>query len=50
MIHILTEAAGDPAPEFPRQDILKLKYEISQPEQFKINFDYLARRLKRRGR
>jgi len=49
MIQMLTEAAGDPAPEFPREDILKLKHEISQPDQFKVNFDYLARRVKRRG-
>ncbi len=50
MIQLLTEAAGDPAPEFPREDIEKLKHDISQPEQFKINFDYLVRRLQRRGR
>jgi L-fuculose-phosphate aldolase len=50
MVQLLAEAAGDPAPEFPRADIEKLKHDISQPEQFKINFDYLARRVKRRGR
>ncbi|HXX52545.1 MAG TPA: class II aldolase/adducin family protein [Xanthobacteraceae bacterium] len=49
MIQLLAEAAGDPAPEFPRADIEKLKADISQPEQFKINFDYLARRVRRRG-
>ena len=37
-----------PAPEFPPDDIAKFKHEIGQPEQFKINFDYLARRVKRR--
>jgi L-fuculose-phosphate aldolase len=47
-IQLLTEAAGDPAPEFPPDDIAKFKQEIGQPEQFKINFDYLARRVKRR--
>jgi L-fuculose-phosphate aldolase len=50
MIQLLAEAAGDPAPEFPRADIEKLKRDIGQPEQFKINFDYLARRVKRRER
>lgn len=50
MTQLLTEAAGDPAPEFPRADIERLKADISQPEQFKINFDYLARRVKRRGK
>ena len=48
MVQLLAEAAGDPAPEFSRADIEKLKADISQPEQFKINFDYLVRRVKRR--
>jgi L-fuculose-phosphate aldolase len=47
-IQLLTEAAGDPATEFPPDDVAKFKQEIGQPEQFKINFDYLARRVKRR--
>jgi ribulose-5-phosphate 4-epimerase/fuculose-1-phosphate aldolase len=50
MVQMLVEAAGDPAPEFPRADLEQLKKDISQPEQFKLNFDYLARRLKRRGK
>jgi L-fuculose-phosphate aldolase len=50
MVQLTVEAAGDPAPEFPREDIEKLKYEISRPEQFQINFDYLARRVKRGGK
>jgi L-fuculose-phosphate aldolase len=49
MVQLLVEAAGDPAPEFSRADIEKLKAEITQPEQFTINFDYLVRRVKRRG-
>jgi L-fuculose-phosphate aldolase len=48
-VQLLVEAAGDPAAEFSRADIERLKAEISQPEQFAINFDYLARRVKRRG-
>jgi hypothetical protein len=47
---MIVEAAGDPAPEFSRADIEKLKHDIGQAEQFKINFDYLVRRLKRRGK
>ena len=47
MVQLLAEAAGDPAPEFSRADIEKLKADISQPEQFKINFDYLVRRVRR---
>jgi L-fuculose-phosphate aldolase len=50
MIQLAVEAAGDAAPEFPPADLAKLKGEISQPEQFQINFDYLVRRVKRRGR
>lgn len=48
-IQLVAEAAGETAPEFPRVDIENLKRDISRPEQFQINFDYLVRRLKRRG-
>jgi L-fuculose-phosphate aldolase len=48
-IQMIAEAAGKPAPEFPLADIQKLKHDISRPEQFAINFDYLVRRAKRRG-
>ncbi len=50
MIQMIAEAAGTPAPEFPLADIDKLKHDISRPEQFVINFDYLVRRLKRGGK
>ncbi len=50
MVQLLAEAAGEMAPEFPREDIEKLKHDISRPEQFAINFDYLVRRVKRRGK
>lgn len=50
MVQMIAEAAGDPAPEFSRADIEKLKHDIGQPEQFRINFDYLVRRVKRRGK
>ncbi|HUC49741.1 MAG TPA: class II aldolase/adducin family protein [Xanthobacteraceae bacterium] len=49
-VQLLAEAAGDLAPEFPREDIEKLKHDISRPEQFVVNFDYLVRRLKRGGK
>ena len=48
MIQMIAEAAGDPAPEFPAADIEKLKHDISRPDQFAVNFDYLVRRAKRR--
>ena len=47
MIQMIAEAAGDPAPEFSTADIDQLKHDISRPEQFAINFDYLVRRAKR---
>jgi L-fuculose-phosphate aldolase len=47
-VQMIVEAAGDPAGEFPRADIEKLKHDISRPEQFAINYDYLVRRVKRR--
>src|SRR5712691_1459631 len=49
MIQLVTEAAGSSAPEFPVADLEQLQRDISQPEQFQINFDYLVRRAKRRG-
>lgn len=48
MIQMTTEAAGEPSPEFAREDIAKLQHDLSRPEQFAVNFDYLARRLRRR--
>jgi L-fuculose-phosphate aldolase len=49
MVQMIAEAAGDPAPDFPADDIAKLKYDISRPDQFVVNFNYLVRRLKPRG-
>jgi L-fuculose-phosphate aldolase len=49
MVQMIAEAAGDPAPEFPRADIEKLKYDINRPDQFVVNFDYLVRRVMRRA-
>jgi hypothetical protein len=49
MIQMITEAAGEPAPEFPPEDLAQLKHDVSRPDQFIVNFDYLVRRLKRRS-
>jgi L-fuculose-phosphate aldolase len=49
-IQLIAEAAGETAPEFPRDDLEKLKHDISRPDQFVVNFDYLVRRAKRRER
>jgi L-fuculose-phosphate aldolase len=48
-VQMIAEAAGEPAPEFPRSDIEKLKGDIGRPEQFAINFEYLVRRARRRA-
>jgi L-fuculose-phosphate aldolase len=48
MIQIVAQAAGKTAREFSEADIATLKDQIGRPEQFTINFDYLARALKRR--
>jgi L-fuculose-phosphate aldolase len=50
MVQMTVEAAGEAGADFPRADLEKLKHDISQPEQFKINFDYLVRRLKRQAK
>jgi L-fuculose-phosphate aldolase len=47
-VQLIAEAAGQVAPEFPEADILKLQHDISRPDQFIVNFDYLVRRAKRR--
>jgi L-fuculose-phosphate aldolase len=49
-IQLIAEAAGDTLPDLPQADVEKLREEISLPEQFTINFDYLARRASRRAR
>ena len=49
MIQMIAQAAGETKPLFPDADIEKLKYDISRPEQFEINFDYLVRRVRRRS-
>ena len=47
-VQLIAEAAGQVAPEFPEADIRKLQHDITRPEQFVVNFDYLVRRAKRR--
>jgi L-fuculose-phosphate aldolase len=49
MIQLTAEAAGDTLPDLPHADIAGLCEELSPHEQFTINFEYLARRLARRG-
>jgi L-fuculose-phosphate aldolase len=46
MIQMVTEASGTPAADFSDADIATLAANLSRPEQFAINFEYLARKLK----
>src|SRR5581483_405436 len=46
-VQMIAEAVGESAPEFPPADIEKLKHDISRPDQFAVNFEYLVRRAKR---
>jgi ribulose-5-phosphate 4-epimerase/fuculose-1-phosphate aldolase len=48
-VQMIAEAAGEPVAEFPKDDIENLKSQLSKADQFKINFDYQARRVLRRG-
>jgi len=45
MIQMIAEAAGPTAPEFSREDILALQHNITRPDQFDVNFDYLRRKV-----
>jgi len=49
MIQMLVEASGESPAEFAREDIAELRDQLAQPDQFAVNFAYLARRLKRRA-
>lgn len=48
MIQMVTEASGTPSPDFSDADIATLAANLSRPEQFEVNFNYLARKLKSR--
>ncbi len=46
-VQLLTMAAGGDGWEFPAEDVAKLKRNLMSPEQFVINFNYLARKARR---
>ena len=46
-IQMIVEATGEGAPDFPPDDVKTLQKNISELEQFAINYDYLLRRIKR---
>jgi L-fuculose-phosphate aldolase len=49
-IQMIVEAAGNVGEEFSDADVKKLQHDISRPEQFIVNFDYLVRRVQRGGK
>ncbi|WP_433706413.1 class II aldolase/adducin family protein [Paraburkholderia sacchari] len=46
-IQLLAEAAGGEGEVFPDEDVQRLHDQVTRPEQFTINFDYLRRKVKR---
>ena len=46
-IQLLADAVGGSTPEFPPEDIARLRRNLMSPEQFVVNFDYLARKATR---
>jgi L-fuculose-phosphate aldolase len=46
-IQMLVDAAGGPGPMFPPEDIKRLHDNITRPEQYIVNFDYLRRKASR---
>ena len=47
-VQMIAEAVGELAPEFSNDDIAGLRDQLSKPDQFAVNFNYLVRRLKKR--
>ena len=47
-IQLLADAAGSPGPLFDEASIQRLHHNITRPEQYRINFDYLLRRARRK--
>ena len=47
-IQLLVEAAGNPAKEFPPEDLALLQDKIARHEQMVVNFEYLRRKVKAR--
>ena len=48
-IQLLAQAGGGVGPMFDEASIAKLHHNITRPEQYSVNFEYLRRRLRRAG-
>jgi len=46
-IQLLGDAAGGSAPEFAPEDVARLRQNLMSPEQFVVNFNFLARKAAR---
>lgn len=46
-VQLLAMAAGTDGWEFPPEDVAKLRRNLMSPEQFIVNFDYLARQVRK---
>jgi L-fuculose-phosphate aldolase len=49
MVQMAVLATGHVAPEFPASEIARIKEKIANPDQYKVNFDYLVRKMQRMG-
>ena len=47
-IQLLVDAAGSDGWSYPQDDIERLQKQLSSPEQYTINFDYLVRQVRRK--
>ena len=45
-VQLLAEAAGALAADYPAEDVASLREKLRSPEQFEVNFAYLARRAR----
>lgn len=43
-VQLLAEAAGATAPDFPPEDVARLRHNLTRPDQYAVNFDFLARK------
>lgn len=46
-VHLLATASGAETWDFPDDDVARLRQKLTSPEQFVVNFDYLARKARR---
>lgn len=45
-IQLLVDAAGSEAPDFPAEDVARLRHNLMQPDQYEVNYAFLCRQLR----